>query len=577
MKPGRPIAHVGSCSSVVIRVLIIALCLATGTAARAAPPRLVVVVAIDQFPQEYLDRYRPLFGPDGFNRLMNGGADYVECHYGHFITATGPGHAVMLTGSDPVHNGIVGNAWFDRVTGAPRGCVEDARFPIVGSEAPEPPGAGVSPLALASPTVGDGLRLATGLQAKVIAASIKDRGAVLMGGWRPTAAYWFDSSTCRFVSSTYYMERLPEWAARFDAAQPCRQYLGRPWKRQRNDPAYLRYADVDDAPYEADADGLGRTFPHPVKEGGQGTERFAAVVASPYGNDLLLRFAEAAVDGEQLGRDAVPDLLLLSLSSNDYVGHSFGPHSQEVLDMTVRTDAQLAELMRFLDRKIGRGQWLLVLTSDHGVAPVPEYLEKVGFLPARPDHYRFDLKAARERVEHALTERFFDSQPAPEGFPGFFVDWGGQTDPFVWINAAAGKQLPKPLTYGTLLAAVKEEIGQVEGVSRVFAVPERAALAASLDPFDRRAYRTWQLPNGGDLLVQLAPYWLPSGHGAGTTHFTPYEYDTHVPLLLYGPGIRPGRYDRSVEVVDLAPTLAEILAINAPPLCTGEVLREAVR
>jgi len=560
-----------------LALIAVVLLLCAGPAVAVAP-RLVVVVAIDQFPYEYLERFEPLFGPDGFRRLVRGGANYTECRYGHLVTATGPGHAVMLTGTDPVHNGIVNNTWYDRVDGQERGCVDDTRFPIVGlDDAGGAPHTGVSPLALSTTTVGDGLRIATGLESKVVAVSIKNRAAVLMAGWRPNGAYWFDEGTCRFVTSTYYMSSLPSWVERFNGSKACASYVGRSWQRLRREEVYRRVADIDDAPYEVPAYGLGRTFPHRVEEG-TGADRFAAVVATPFGNDLVLRFAEAAVDAERLGRNASADLLLISFSSNDLVGHAFGPHSQEVADTTAHTDAVLAELMRFLDRKVGQGQWLLALTSDHGVAPVPEHLEKLGVLQPRPDNYHFDVKAARTRVEQALTERFFDSQTPPDGFPGFFVSWGGRSDPFVWINAAAGKQLPKPLTYAALLAAIKEEIGQVEGVARVYAVPERAALAASRDPFDQRAYRSWQLPNGGDLLIQLAPYWLPvEGGTAATTHKTTYEYDTHVPLLLYGSGIRAGRYDRSVGVTDLAPTLADVLGIDAPPTATGEVLREALR
>ncbi len=555
--------------------------LATPRAVHAAPPRLVVVVSIDQFRRDYLDRFGALFPPGGFRRLLDEGADFTSCHHQHAITYTGPGHAVMLTGSYPVHSGIVANNWFARASGARMGCVEDDRFPLLG--AGEGAEGGVSPLALLGGTVGDELRAGTLQRAKVVSISIKDRGAVMLAGRRPNGAYWFDASTCRFVSSTYYADALPEWVQRFNASAPCAASLGTRWEKLRPDLDYARYADADDAPYERDAVGLGRAFPHPIAEfidvtatgWAREANRYAAVVSSPEGNELVRRFASAAIAFEALGEDDVPDILTLSLSSNDYVGHMYGPYSQEVMDIALRTDRMLATLMAELDRMVGTGRWTLALTSDHGTAPIPEYLEQSGLLPPRADHYRIDIATARAQVERALAQRFFGAATAPADFPGFFAAWDDRTTPFVWVNPQASPRLPKPMPFDDLLDAVRSEMERVDGFVRIYTRRERPGLAASQDIFDLATYRSWQAENGGDLFIQTAPYWLV-GTRYGTTHGTPYAYDTHVPMLLYGAGIRAGRHARVVAVADLASTLAQILGIAPPPSNEGQPLREAL-
>ena len=385
------------------------------------------------------------------------------------------------------------------------------------------------------------------------------------------------------MTSTYYGESLPRWAEEFDSARPCARYVGRQWTKLRADVDYDRWADLDDVPYEHPGFGLGVAFPHPIGEAtappgaaGHHTDRYAAVVGSPFGNDLLLRFAEAAVEGEKLGDDDVPDVLTVSFSSNDYVGHQYGPSSQEVMDTTLRTDRTLAALMKFLDRRIGPGRWTLALTSDHGVAPIPEYLEKIGVLVPRKDHHRIDDGAMRAEVGRRLARRFFGTEQPPKDFPGFFEAWDGRTMPFVYVDRRAAESLPHPVSFDALLQAIAREIETFDGVGRVYRRSERAALAASRDPFDRRVYRSWNEANGGDLFVRLDPYWLDVGPQAATSHGTPYSYDVHVPMLLYGKGIRPGRYDRPVAVVDLAATLARLLGLQAPPLNEGEPLREAL-
>lgn len=544
-------------------------------ASAADPPRLVVVVSIDQFPREHLDRFAPLFGEKGFARLLADGADFRQAHHGHFVTATAPGHAVMLTGAYPNRNGIVGNWWYSRERRKPVASVTDDRHPVVGGgRGTEDEGR--SPAALLAPTVGDVLRSATGMRAKVVAIAIKDRGAIMMGGQRPNAAFWYDPATCRFVSSTYYMETLPAWAEAFNASDACTRYVGRSWERLRAGSDYGKLADRDDAPYERDAYGLGLTFPHPVREWSEEKNRYAAVVGSPFGGELLAAFARRAVEAEELGRDEVPDLLALSFSSNDYIGHTFGPHSQEVMDATLRTDAVLADLMRFFDERVGSGRWVLALTSDHGVAPVPEYLETRALLPPRDDHYRLATTAARAKLERALAADFFAGDPAPAGFDGFVEAWE-RTEPFVYLDHAAIGKLRPPVSIESVERAARSHLERMDGVERVYRRSELSALAASRDRIEQMVFRSWHLERGGDLLVQLEPFWLVSDGRLATTHGQPYRYDTHVPLVLFGPGVRAGRFDRPVAVVDLAPTLARLLGIAPPARDEGEVLVEALR
>jgi hypothetical protein len=394
-----------------------------------------------------------------------------------------------------------------------------------------------------------------------------------MGGARPSGAYWFDAEHCHFTTSSYYAERLPDWLAEFNAAEPCADYIDKEWEKIDSALDYEVFAGADDVPYEVDGYGLGRTFPHPVKESA-GADRFSAVVATPFGSDLLARFARAALRGEGLGQDDVPDLLAIGFSSPDYTGHLYGPRSQEIADTVLRADLMLTGLLEIIDFEVGSGRWALVLTSDHGVAPIPESLEEMGILAPREDHYRFDVAGARQTVERALTRQFFKAESAPADFPGFFAAWDASVFPFVYVEPGAAERLH--VSFDELLGDIRRATESLDGVARAYTRSEVARLACGDDPFARGAGRSWNEDRGGDLLVRLDPYWLPGGRG-GTTHGAPYAYDTHVPLLLYGQGIRPGRYGRRVASVDLAPTIARLLGIGAPPQSEGEVLAEALR
>jgi arylsulfatase A-like enzyme len=245
--------------------------------------------------------------------------------------------------------------------------------------------------------------------------------------------------------------------------------------------------------------------------------------------------------------------------------------------MTLRTDRQLAELMQYLDRKIGSGEWTLLLTSDHGIAPIPEHLESLGVLPSRDDHHRLDVYKIRSKLERALSRRFFSADQPPAGFPGFFEALDDATFPFAYLNRAVLPQLPGDLSFQSLEAIIAAEIEKLDGVAAVYTSAEREGLACSADIFAQRAYRAWNETRGGDLLIRLFPYWLPLSARFATTHGAAYSYDTRVPMLLFGAGVRPGRYPRPVEAIDAASTVASLLHVSSAPDDEGRPLVEALR
>ncbi len=323
----------------------------------ASRPRLVVVIAVDQLRADYIDRFRTSFGPAGFNLFLEHGARFVTARYQHAITETCPGHAVMLTGSYGMVNGIVANDWYDARAKRAMYCAEDTTVTLVGARE-----AGRSPRNLIAGTVGDMLRTQTAGRGRVITVSGKDRSAIMLGGKRADAAYWPVESA--FVTSTYYRPDLPAWVRAFNASRPVARYVGRRWDRALPAAAYAAMG-ADDVRYERDVAGLGRTFPHPIASA-------QAVDYTPFSDEIVADFAMRAVTAESLGRDTVPDLLGIGFSATDRVGHTFGPNSHEIMDDVVRLDRTLARLFDFLNREVGLDNVLLVLTADHGVAPFPE-------------------------------------------------------------------------------------------------------------------------------------------------------------------------------------------------------------
>jgi predicted AlkP superfamily pyrophosphatase or phosphodiesterase len=369
-------------------------------------PGLVVFIVLDQLPFEYVPRFRQHYCPDGFLRLMNNGASFTNVMYAHANTSTGPGHAVLSTGAYGCVSGIVGNSWWDNLAGRSVYCVADTTTAIIGE-----PGQGRSPANLQTLTFGDQLRISTGFRAKVISLSHNDRAAILLGGKYGNLALWMRDSA--FVTSSYYGTDLPAWVRRFNASGIVNGYFGRVWGRSLPLSAF-RAMDRDDAPYENGGNGMGTTFPHRIT-GTDTTRRtrsnYSALMTSPYSSEALAKLAREAIRGEKLGRRNVTDLLCVSFSSTDYVGHTFGTHSWEILETMVQMDRILGDFFRFLDREVGLAHCLITLSSDHAVSPIPGYLT---FASGRDIMQRLSGTAVIAACESSLTATY---GAPPEGTP----------------------------------------------------------------------------------------------------------------------------------------------------------------
>jgi predicted AlkP superfamily pyrophosphatase or phosphodiesterase len=524
------------------------------------PVKLAVVISIDQLRADYLRRFQPYFGPRGFNLFLKRGANFTEAHYQHSITHTCPGHAVILTGSYANRNGIVANSWYNEATRKSEYCAADTLARLIPATTE-----GRSPRNLLDSTVGDRLKSRTSGRSRVVAIAGKDRSAIMLGGHLADAAYWIEDTLT--VTSTYYMRELPAWVTRFNTSGPVTKFRGATWDRILPAAAYASLGP-DDVDAEENPAGMGRTFPHQLTTGRSSAASFVAgFETSPFENEVVVDFATEAVIQEQLGRDTVPDLLALGFSANDLVGHSFGPDSHEVMDMTVRTDRLLERFFGFLDRQIGLDSVIIVLTADHGVSPLPEVFRRQN---PGTQAARFDVSVIGAAAELALRSRFgTPRRPSYLTRPSWIMYQGWPT---LYLNRAGLEDRQIPVEDAERIA--KQAVEKVPGV-------ERAMTGSELRRQRRRgihsrAELSFHPDRSGSIYFELAPYLLPGTQPAGTTHGSPWEYDTHVPMLWYGPGILPGTHTESVGVADIAPTLAALLGI--PPVAgyAGRVLRELV-
>jgi predicted AlkP superfamily pyrophosphatase or phosphodiesterase len=535
-----------------------------------AKPKLVVILVIDQFRGDYLDRYRDeLKSPNGFNLFLKRGAYFSACYFDYANTKTAPGHATIGTGAYTDGHGIGSNEWWDvsRNTDRVISSVEDERYRMVGTfddlpallpppaPAPNDPRIGASPINLKATTIGDEVRLATQGRAKLYGISLKDRAAILPSGQTANGAFWIDNATGRFVTSTYYMAKLPDWATKFNK---------------------------------------GPRIAQAVKEAGldETTQFYALVGRTPAANSYELDFAKALIEGEGIGQHDVTDVLTVSLSANDIAGHQLGPDSDAQREMVVGLDRDLDSFFSYLDKKVGLANVMIALTADHGVAPIPAVAAKLGVAAAR-----LDLEAFIAALDVTLNARFS---------PGKEVEYFMPTQelPYIALDAkafssvsekdaeqAVAEAIPDairklsapampPNNQLKLEATRKYQESRVDPDPSIYFSRSRVDLAEGKIPeteFGRRIAHSYTDHGGWYVMVVPTAYQMEYSSGIQTTHFSPWSYDRHVPLGFFGEEFVPGYYRELVAPVDIAATFASILGVNAPSASVGRILTEALR
>jgi len=498
--------------------LLISFLVFLSVGAAATKPKLVLTIAVDQFRYDYLTRFRTGY-KEGLEQLLSNGAVFTNAHYEHFLTVTALGHSTILSGALPSVSGIVGNDWYDRASGKTVTSVSDESVKILGGAGD----GGASPHRLLVSTVGDELKIADGGQSRIIGVSIKDRSAILPAGHMANGAFWFDSKNGAFISSTYYFAELPGWAAEFNASHPANRFEGAVWMGQK-------------MPTEP------------------GPKLYDAVLDSPFANELIEQFAERAVEGEKLGERGVTDLLAISFSANDHVGHRVGPDAPEVRDISIKTDQVIGKLFRFLAGRLGMQNVLVVFTADHGVAPVPE-VNQARHMPGG----RMAVGVVKEAVQGALTKKYGQ---------GNWISSVGEYAIYLNLDLIAQKNLDR----GAVNQVAADAAMALPHVVRVYTREQLMAGAVQADIIGRRVSNGFSMQRGPDVTVLLEPYWLSVAQG--TTHGTPYGYDTHVPVIFMGSGVRARRFNERISVNDIAPTLATMLEIETPSGSSGRVLDE---
>ena len=514
-------------------------------------PKLVVGIVLDQMRWDYLYRYYERYADKGgFKRMLSEGFSCENTMIPYTPTITACGHSVVYTGSSPAVTGITGNTWWDKEQKKTVYCTEDNLVSTVGSSSAQ---GKMSPRNMLVTTISDELRLATNFRSKVIGVAIKDRGAILPAGHSANAAYWYDNSTGQWISSTYYMTALPPWAVSFNQRSLPDSYYAKGWSLLYPLSSYTQ-STADDKPYEAKP--FGNAFPYDMKKfiG----KDYGKINTTTFGNEMTLAFAKAALEGESLGADNFTDLLAISFSSPDYIGHSFGPNSVEAEDAMLRIDILLGSFFDYLDKKLGKGQYTAFLTADHGAAHVPEFMQE-NKLPAG----RVFTQKLVNKLNKSLEERFKLSKL-------ILSDDNYQLHMDHAKLDSAGIALPEVLGF------LKKELAVEPGIDRVFALSELNQIP--LPQRIRNAINLGYNPNrSGDLQLLLKPGFIDAYSATGTTHGLWNPYDSHIPLLWYGWGIKKGKTNRETYMYDIAPTLAALLHIQMPNGCLGVPIPELIK
>ncbi len=517
-------------------------------------PKLVIGIVVDQMRWDYLYRYYDRYQADGgFKRLLGNGftCDNTLVPYAPTITACG--HTCIYTGAVPAVNGITGNEWWDYDLGEQTYCTGDDNVKTVGGNTTD---GQMSPHNLLVTTIGDELHFATNFHSKVIGIALKDRAAILPAGHSANAAYWYEEETGNWITSSYYLKELPKWVHDLNAKKLVDQYYNLDWNTLYALNTYVQSAPDEEIyehrPFGRDAKG----FPYNLKQ--FVGKNYGLLPVTPYGNSLTLDMAKAAIEGEQLGAGANTDMLAISLSTPDYIGHTFGPNSVEAEDVFLRLDKDLGNFLNYLDEKLGKGEYLVFFTADHGSTQVPLFLKQHKIPAGNVDDTGFS-----DSLNKALKDKF--------GVDKLVI---GLMNFQVYLNRDVIKK--SGLNLDLVNKQVIDYVLNEPGVYRAFALDKlsETTLAESLKPLFANGYYP---PRSGDVQILYKPQWIEGLLNGGTTHGSWNPYDAHIPLVWYGWNIKPGSTGRDVYMTDIAPTLANLLHIQMPSGSTGHVIQELLK
>lgn len=529
-------------------ILIIAFSFFTSFA-QSEKPKLVVGIVVDQMRYDYLTRFESRFGEDGFKKMMNDGYNCKNHHFNYMPTYTGPGHASIYTGTAPENHGIIANNWYDKFIDESVYCVQDDSVTALGTESEKER---MSPHRMLSNTFADANRVNTQFKGKTIGISIKDRGAILPAGHAANHAFWFrGKNEGAWVSSTYYSEALPQWVTKFNTKKSIDGYV-KEWNTLYSIATYTN-SGPDLNNYEHGFKGKETaTFPYDLKELKEENSGYDILKYTPYGNAIVTDFALEAIKNEQLGKDEITDVLTVSYSSTDYIGHNFGVNSVEIEDTYLRLDKELARLIQNLDKQVGKGEYTLFLTADHGAVHVPQFL-KDNKIPA----YYMENKELQKGIESFLVTKF--------GVDGLLKNMSNQQLFFNYELIDTQK-----LSLNEITKSVQFYLIQQPNVQYVFTRAELESRNIT-NNVGQLVQNGFHQRSSGDVAYVLTPATI-SYSKTGSTHGSPQIYDTHVPLIFYGQGIQNGKTFKKTSVTDIAPTISALLGIAAPNAATGNVL-----
>ena len=518
-------------------------------------PKLVIGIVIDQMRYDYLTRFADRYGKDGFNRILKNGFSLENAHYNFIPTYTAVGHASIYAGTSPNNHGIISNNWYDKVLKKSIYCVDDVNYKTIGND-------GIvgqkSPHRLYTTTVADQLQLAQNMQGKTIGIAIKDRSAILPVGHTANAAYWYDAGNKnQWITSSFYMEELPDWVKAFNSNNKADAYLNEAWETLYDIKTYSQ-SRADNNIYENNLNGQEKpVFPKNLKKLREQNDNFSLIKTIPAGNTYTIDFAKAVVKGEQLGKSEFTDFLAVSFSSTDYVGHRYGVASVETEDTYLRLDKDLGHFFNFLDTEVGKENYTLFLTADHAAVHVPSYLQSLKI----PAHYISTTKLKKFLSD--ITQKYFNSKELIENVSNYQIFLNQEKIEALGFNknTVAQRLADEVLSFDKIYKAVTAKTLQTtnftEGIMH--------SLQQGYNP-----------KFSGDVLMIPYPATLNYSR-KGTSHGSGYSYDTHVPVIFYGNGIKKGASKKTYKIIDIAPTISNLLKIEAPNGTSGKIIEEVLK